>query len=704
MAGSDDRDRLREEFLAEAQEIIESLSRDLLMLDQAQKGDGPIDPDLINEVFRGVHTLKGIAGMFGYHQLGAVAHALEDLLDDVRLGRVQISAEVLDVLFEGVENFGRMLSEDTGSEGDGVNLGQYAVSIDRVAAQSDHAPDPLDSFELDPAVLSVLTEYEEHRLRTNIEQGVHLFRLKVHFSLASIDSALEELKNRAKPLAEIITYLPSMDGSDGDSIDLEVLLASGATLEALAEALGQDSRQLTLVPRSGATPAPPPRQASPTTRPPAMPARDTHAPPAAPPRASADVSLEQRSLRSVANTVRVDIRKLDHLMNLVGELAIIRSAVGRVTDRLRGHPALRKLGLELHRVNRGFERRLEELQDGILDVRMVPLGQLFDKLARIVRQVAREHEKDVHLVVTGAETELDKLIVEELSDPLMHIIRNAIDHGIESPKVREIAGKSSTGTLALNAYQKGNHVLIEIEDDGQGMNEQLLLETAVRKGLLTKDSSTELSREEILNLIFTPGFSTRSQITDTSGRGVGMDVVKTNISRLGGIIDAQSELGTGTKFTITLPVTLAIISALLMRIGGRHYALPITSVQEAISLDPLTLRTVEGREVITLRGSTLPVCRLADLFRLQRTEPAPEKQFVVVSAVGQRRVGFVVDDLDGQQDIVIKPLGPSLQNVRGFAGATDLGDQRVALVLDAPGLLEETLVGLDRTTSLGARA
>ena len=699
MAG-DEGDGLREEFLAEAQEIIEALSRDLLLLDQAQK-EGHVQPDLINEVFRAVHTLKGIAGMFGYHQLGAVAHALEDLLDDLRLGRVDLTQDVLDVLFEGVENFQRLLTTDGDAPTD-ESLGGYAAAIERVSAPESVPTDPLTSFDLDPSVLSVLTEYEEHRLRTNVEQGVHLYRLRVRFSLASIDSSLEELKARAKPVAEIITYLPSMGGGDGDTIDLDVLLASRAGADELKDVLAAGDAELLPVPRKDAGPVGGPAPAPPTVpptghpshpppdvrveRPPPVPAARPH-----PNEGPREMTADQLSLRSVANTVRVDIRKLDHLMNVVGELAIVRSAVARITERIRQRQGLRQLAIELHRVNRGFERHLEELQDGILDVRMVPLGQVFDKLARIVRQVAREHDKDVRLVVTGADTEVDKLIVEELSDPLMHIIRNAIDHGVESPKVRTLADKNPVGTLALNAYQKGNHVVIEVEDDGAGMNEQLLAETAVRRGVLTKEQTEEMSREEMLNLIFTAGFSTRSAITDLSGRGVGMDVVKTNISRLGGVIDVQSELGIGTKFTITLPVTLAIINALLVRVADRVFAVPITAVQEAIVFDPRAVKTVEGREVLTLRGATLPLCRLDQLFGLESDHAHQGKRFVVVSALGHRRMGFVVDTLDGQQDIVIKSLGKSLRNVRGFAGATDLGDQRVALVLDAPGLLEEML-------------
>ncbi len=691
---------VREEFLAEAQELIESLSRDLLLLDQAQK-EGASEPELVNEIFRAVHTLKGIAGMFGYPTLGALAHSLEDLLDALRLGRVPLSQEVLDVLFEGVEGFQRLLSDspDVGQ----FDVDRFVESLGELSATPAPVRDELERYDLDPSVLAVLTEYEEHRLRTNVREGIPLYRLRVRFSLSTIDTHLEDLKRRAKSLAEIITYLPSAGGGEGDDIDLDVLLASKCSFEELREALCDGDAKLSPIPQRDTSPALPEAQSA-TNPPPLSGAIGPMRVPAeapvpadisvasdAPPPEKQELSADHLSLRSVANTVRVDIRKLDHLMNVVGELAIVRSAVSRMTERLRGRPELRQLALEIHRINRGFERRLEELQDGILDVRMVPLGQIFDRLARVVRQFAREHDKEVRLIVTGAETEVDKLIVEELADPLMHLIRNAIDHGLESPKVRELAEKPSVGTLVLNAYQKGRHVVIEVEDDGAGMNPRLLIETAVRKNLLSPEAARELSRAEAHNLIFLPGFSTRSSITDISGRGVGMDVVKTNIARLGGVIDVHSEPGAGTKFTITLPVTLAIISALLVRVAGRPYAIPITSVQEAIVLDERAIRTVEGREVLTLRGATLPLCRLGRLFDLPSPQERPSHRFVVVCAVGARRVGFVVDGLEGQQDVVIKALGKSLSMVRGFAGATDLGDQRVALVLDAPALLEEVL-------------
>ena len=406
--------------------------------------------------------------------------------------------------------------------------------------------------------------------------------------------------------------------------------------------------------------------------------------------ASRRAAAAEMSLRSVSQTVRVDIRKLDRLMTIVGELAIVKTAITRLSDRARTKAAdPRELAMELQRLNRNFDRHLAQMQGGILEVRMVPLGQVFDKLARVVRQISREVGKEVNLVVTGAETEIDKLIVEELSDPLMHMILNAIDHAIEMRAERLRVGKPPVGTIALNAFQKGNHVVLEIEDDGAGMDPKIIVAAAVRRGVVTQEDSVLLSPREVLSLVFMPGFTTREVATDLSGRGVGLDVVKTNISKLGGVVDITSDVGIGTKLTITLPITLAIINVLLVEIAGRLFAVPLANVDEAIVLDTSQLRTIDSREVLTVRGGSLPLCRLSELFGL--ASERRRRDFVVVAQVAGRRLGLVVDELVGQRDIVIKPLGASLKGVRGFAGATELGDQRVALVLDVAALIEEVL-------------
>jgi two-component system chemotaxis sensor kinase CheA len=680
---SDPRDNVQQEFLAEAQELVEALSRDLLLLDEAHHRRERIDPALINEIFRSVHTLKGIAGMFGYKHVGGVAHALEDLLDDLRLGRTSVSQQSLDVLFDSVERFQRLLAlEDPQSADEEPGVQAYIAAVRAVGtAPQEEDGDPLDKYAIDASVLAILTEYEEHRLRACIREGLQLYRLRATFNLTAIDESIESLREVARDDAEIITYLPSMEAGNEETIELVVLLASRVSEADLKAHF--EGRYGTIQPIEQRTHLP--------TLPPRLTSIPSGAPSMVP---QPEEDPNQASLRSVANSVRVDIGKLDHLMNVVAELALVRSAVNRIVDQFKGQTTHRQSVMELDRIGRGFERRLSELRAGILDVRMVPLGQVFGKLARIVRQAAREHDKQVRLVVTGANTEVDKLIVEELTDPLMHLIRNAIDHGIEPSDKRRLAKKPVEGTLALNAYHKGSNVVIEVEDDGGGMNAHTLRDIAVARGLLTPEASQELSRQEMLNLVFLPGLSTTSEITDMSGRGVGMDVVKTNILRMGGMISIASEHGIGTKITITLPITLAIIRALIVDIASRRFALPITAVREAIPYLPREARTIEGREVITLRGETLAICDLARLFGFRRSSRTYGR-FVVVGALGNRELGFVVDQLIGQEDVIIKSLGKSLSSVRGFAGAAELGDHRVALVLDFAALFTEYFEGPD---------
>jgi two-component system, chemotaxis family, sensor kinase CheA len=723
--GRDGGDKAREEFFSEAQELVDGLGRDVVAIDEGLKR-GAIDPELVNDVFRAVHTLKGLAGLFGATRMTGLSHELEDVLDDLRLGRTELNASVLDLLFEAVELYGRILAWEHGAGAEpAAEVEALLVRLGNISQQRAGASTGLVAqYDLDPGLLGVLTEYEEHRLRTNIQAGLSLYRIKVRFALATIDSALDDLKARTRPHGEIITYLPTGSGADVETIELEILMASHASLELLRTAVsGQNigieevKRRSARVSATGAPSAMPPPSNRlselPSAPPPTMvfnalgePGSDVPtgfhdrvslSPPVPlPPEvatAPEDVLTGARdmSLRSVSQTVRVDIRKLDRLMAYVGELAIVRTAIARLAERVRGRPDLRELGIELQRLHRSFDRQLGAMQSGILEVRMVPLGQVFDKLARVVRQISREHDKQVNLVITGAETEIDKLIVEELSDPLMHMIRNAIDHGIESREERIHVGKPPIGTIALNAFQKGNHVVIEVEDDGRGMDPAALLATATRRGIVSASEARELTSREILALAFMPGFTTREVATDLSGRGVGLDVVKTNIGKLGGAVDVASDIGIGTKMTITLPITLAIMSVLLVEVGARLFAIPLANVDEAISLDERLVRSLEGREVLTVRGASLPICRLARLFSIADLGQAGARSFVVIASVGDRRLGFVVDRLVGQEDIVIKALGKSLKGVRGFAGATELGDQRMALVLDAGSLIEEVL-------------
>jgi two-component system, chemotaxis family, sensor kinase CheA len=705
---SESGERAKEEFFSEGQELVEVLSRSLLSLDEAL-ADERDEPGLVNEAFRAVHTLKSLAGIFGAKALAALSHRLEDALDEVRLGRLLLTRELLDVLFHAVEMYWQLLAHEREPSGgaapdvDGVLERLARIRPDNSSAKLEQ------QLDFDTSLLSVLTEYEEHRLRISVAAGLELFKVRVRFDLATIDKDLEEIKSKAKPLGEVITYLPTGEMASADAIELDLLMASGSGLEELTEVLGGANTsiepilrrqgkavQISIAPNNKLTPLP--TATFPDTTQVLSAASVAAEIDAA--RNSLPIPAAKLGMRSVSRSVRVDIRKLDLLMNAVGELAIVKSALARIGEQVRADGD-RRLGSELQRLQRSFDRRLLELQEGILEVRMVPLSQMFERLTRVVRQISRDVGKDIRFVVTGGETEIDKLIVEELSDPLMHIVRNAIDHGIEGVERRLSMGKPRAGTIALNAYQKGNHVVVEVEDDGGGVNAKFLVERAVSLGKLSMEDARQLTRKDVLALMFLPGLSTRDQANDFSGRGVGMDVVKTNIGRLGGVIDLESEVNIGTKITVTLPITLAIVSALLVHVAGRLYALPLNAVSEAMVLDHQAIRVVDGKEVQSLRGASLPLCYLRRLFRLSHARE-PSKEFVVVATIGSRRLGLVVDELLGQQNIVIKALGATLCDVRGFSGATELGDQRLALVLDVASIIEEVLSGTESSLTRGA--
>ncbi|MEY2937347.1 MAG: hypothetical protein RL033_8096, partial [Pseudomonadota bacterium] len=597
-------DKARAEFLSEAQELVENLSRNLLSLEQGRAGGGRIDPEHLNEAFRSVHTLKSLSGLFGDKHMSQLSHRLEDLLDDLRLGRQNLSDAVLDLLFTSVDVYWQILTSNDAQEVRGVQ--EILDRLEKLAPATTSESGDLESYEIDSGLLAVLTEYEEHRLLVSVKQGLELYLVRVQFELVTLDKALTEIKDKAKPFGEVITYLPAGEATSPEVIELDLLLASGSALPEIEAALAgprssvrQILRKKRLTRSSKALPRPlpsRPRNAthtppdSPATTMPGSGADGTEAPPA-------DIATGGGLLRSVSQTVRVDIHKLDELMNVVGKLAVLRGGLSELTDNARseGH---RRLASQLWQLSHKFERSLRELQSGILEVRMVPLAQVFERLTRIVRKTGRDLNKDVRLVVTGAETEIDKLIVEELSDPLMHIIRNAIDHGIEDAEERKRIGKPTVGTIALNAFQKGNHVVIEAEDDGRGLNSDSLLDRAIQLGAIAEHEAKELSRADALNLVFLPGLSTREKASAVSGRGVGMDVVKTNIAKLGGSIELESEPVIGTKITLTLPLTRAIVTALLVQVGEGMFAIPLTSITEVNALHDSQIRMIDTTEVL----------------------------------------------------------------------------------------------------------
>ncbi|KIH77366.1 CheA signal transduction histidine kinase [Geoalkalibacter ferrihydriticus] len=664
------------EFLGEAEEILENLSADLMELGETIEG-GDTNPDLLNSIFRGAHSLKGLSGMFGFVDIADLSHQLESVLDGLRLGKLPLEQVLVETLFEALEILGRLVHGKGESADYTIDVGPVVKSLEgMLKGDGEQGRDnPFAALDIDPLVLDVLTEYEEHRLLENMKKGRNLFRVLACFQLTTFDTDLAEVTELLKKDGEVISTLPSSDGGSDDAIAFQILVGSPLSLDELCALVAREGLSVEGIGTKGKKP-----EVSAAL----PPARQTSVEPAA------KKGDSTASMRSISRMVRVDIDKLDLLMNIVGELVIAKGTIGELSDRLKleGHG----LGSDLVKATRILERRLSELQKGVMEVRMVPISQLFDKMARVVRRMAGDVGKKIVLDIRGAETELDKLITEDLSDPLLHIIRNAIDHGIELPETRLAAGKPENGHIGLYAVQKGNHVVIEIHDDGRGIDGEKVRRKAIERGLI--DESADLSQEEVFELILLPGFSTADKVSELSGRGVGMDVVKNNISALSGMIEISSRLGEGTTMVITLPITLAIIKALIIRVMDKEFAIPITSVMETLMVERTSVRTIEGREVIELRQSTLPLLRLAKLFNYQPVaDDGKGPFFVVVVGMAEKRMGLVVDELLGQQDVVIKPLGNILSLVRGFAGAAELGNRKTILVLDVGSLMSESLRG-----------
>ena len=714
------------EFIAEAQEVIETFSRNLLEL-EAQSRSGSTDPDILNAAFRAVHSLKGLAGLFGATGIGGLSHALEETLDALRLGKIELSRDVLDVLFEGVELFGRLLDPKDHEHAEQALLPAFLERLAVITKPKAPVGEVKDNLDwIDEGIRVQLSEYEEHRLRENLRKGRSLYRIHAAFDILAIDVGIEALKEKLKAHGEVITYLPSVDGFSDDSIELDILFGSSSGYSEVSSLLADEEKVSVHKLQPGGASEPAAVVVTPTAAPePVMPI--TPVEPAVTPSPSGDgggiieppepPSPEEPrsggggggsgnsggvdvSLRSLSQTVRVDLRRLDVLMNLVGELGVVQANLQSVFSDVRQLGGAADVSRELQIQIRDMERKLALLQQGILDVRMVPIEQVFDKLARVVRKLSRQLDKEIRLNISGRETVLDKLIVEELSDPLMHMIRNCMDHGIEQPDERVAAGKPRAGKVDLRAFQKGNRVVIEVEDDGGGIDWRRIREVGIERGVISNDDAAGMSQQEIINLIFAPGFSTRAQASEVSGRGVGMDVVRTNIAKLSGMIEVTTEVGRGTRFSITLPVTLAIIQALVIQSSGHTFCIPLNSVLESIMVETREIATVEGHEVITLRERTLPLVPLAQLFNLPvpRETRALQRVYVVVVGLAQHRVGLVVDELLGQQDVVIKPLGSALRNIPGIAGATELGANRTVLLLDVGRLVDE---GIHQAESSG---
>ncbi len=655
------------DFVAEAEEILDGLDQCLLQVDSAEDKT-QVKPEVVNALFRGAHTLKGISGVAGLDKISKLSHTLEEMLDRLRLGKLFLSENVITTLMEGVETL-RQLVWSAQTRGDeGVDLQPLFEKIEQAVSSKSPSPskNPLEQMGISPDLLKVLTEYETHRLMENIKQGRRIVEVKAHFDLQSFDRDLSQMMSQAQKLGEVITTLPSSGLSPDKGIEFNIVLGIDGALEGVKAQLPTDRVTVREIGH-----------------------RPTSAEPVATV-AQGQTELAAR-VKSLSQSIRVDITKLDSLLNVVGELVLNKAVIHQIGKEMMQTQGLVGSVAELFKASQDLDRRVTELQEGLIEIRMVPVGQIFERLTLAVRKLSRELGKEVNLLISGEETTLDKSMVEAVADPLLHLIRNALDHGIEPKEKRNMAGKPEMGTIHLSAIQRGNTVAIEVLDDGRGIDPEKVYEMAIQKGIAEKGKT--YSQNELLNFLFLPGFSTASRVTEVSGRGVGLDVVSKNIARLNGMVDIETTPGKGTKFIITLPITMVIIKALIIGVGGELYAIPLNAVSESLMIDRREIKTVEQREVVQLRNHTLSLLHISDIFSLPPAEKQEERLYVIVVGLAEKRIGLVVDSIEGQQEIVIKSIGETLRSVPGIAGATELGNRQVILVLDVGALIEAATRG-----------
>jgi two-component system chemotaxis sensor kinase CheA len=660
-------DRAREEFTSEAEELLDTLSRDLVDFESQGKN---VRPELVNKIFREVHSLKGLAGMLGFTEISELSHSLEDMLDRLRMGKIEISKGLIDLLYDSVDSLNRLvISINDPSVSGLVDMTDLISRIHHVVTNqsAQKHDDPFAELTLDEQTKKSLTEYEEHRLLENVRAGKYILSLEVTFDFSDFDEKLRAITAALADGGEVISTLPAIPSGQITGIAFRLLYGSVLDADAV-QLLAPEAKIVSL------------RKSEPSA--PGVVSGAEAIAPFVP-----DAPEEELSLRSLSQTVRVDIAKLDHVMNIVGELIIEKTQLETLTRALATQQA-RMAAHELGKISRNLDRKLNELQKSVIEIRMVPVGQIYSKLSRTVRKLARELHKEIELILRGEDTELDKMLVEELTDPLMHIIRNALDHGIESAEERRAAGKDPMGHVTLNAYQQGNSVVLDVKDDGRGIDPENIRRVAVNRGLVGEKEVVDQQRA--YELMFTAGFSTAATVSEISGRGVGLDVVKKNIQDLKGTIEVISKVGQGTTFRISLPITLAIIQALVVEAGGDKFAIPLTSVEESLRIYSRDIRTVERREVFTLRDFTLPLLRLADAFHLNDDhDHGPDtKWFVVVTRAGEKTVGILVNALVRQQEVVIKSIGERLKTIPGIAGATEIGESEIVLVVDVGSLID----------------
>ncbi len=617
----DEMQEIIDDFMVEADELVNSLDTNLVTLEES-----PGDLDLLNEIFRAAHTIKGTSGFLGFDAIMSLTHKMEDVLNKLRKNELQVNTKIMDVLLESVDSLKTLLEDVTTQSGIERDFEPLKALLTAITEGKDVADLPADNAEPDESA-------DNKSERPANEEGLP--------TIEEIKAQIEA-EERQNKMQEMLNQEDSQPDSETMSAPVEDIPTA-----------------------TGSVPQTPASQ---------------------PPKDAMGKSLRMGKDKE---TIRVDVSRLDNLMNLMGELVLGRNSLLQTTNMFsKQHEDLGGVD-DLNRAGTQINFITTEIQLAVMKMRMLPVGKVFTKFPRMVRDLARESGKKINLQLFGEETELDKTVIEAIGDPLVHLIRNSCDHGIESGELRSMRNKTNVGTIKLGATQEGSNIVISIEDDGKGLDVDAIRDKAVERGLATQDEAGRLSDKEIFRFIFQPGFSTAKQITDVSGRGVGMDVVKTNIEKLKGLIDIESEIGVGTTILIKLPLTLAILQGLLIVSENETYVVPLASVLETLRVSPTEIDSVNGKDVITLRDGVLPIVNLNHILKGRHSQKyISEKPYVVVVGLGEKRLGLVVDELLGQEEVVIKSMGHMLGETKGLAGATILGDGRVRLIVDLIGLFE----------------
>lgn len=684
-------------FLDETKEHLQNLNTQILALEQDSE-----NMDTINEIFRAAHSLKGMAGTMGYKRMQTLTHDMENVFSEVRTGNIKVNASMIDTLFQCLDALEEYLSiiQESADEGDNDNeplikelnriLNDKGGEEKKEDVQTEEAP-VKEAPTLNTHWTNVECKPEDRQqIMEAKEKGKNIYGITVIVQEACLLKAARAFLvfKAIEEIGEVITTHPSSQDIEDEKFELDfsLIVASEHQLDELldavkkvseiADAMG-DIYVLEEEPKAEEPETTVPAVAQ-TTQPEVL--KKSESPKAAEKPAVKQPEKKTAAKQQMNRTVRVDIEKLDVLMNLVSELIIAKnSLVSSAT------------GTEQ---NTGFNEQIEYLEsvttnlhESVMKVRMVPIESVVNKFPRMIRDLSKKLNKQMELYMTGEETELDRTVVDEIGDPLMHLLRNSADHGLESTETRIARGKSPVGSIFLDAYQDGNNVVIEVRDDGNGIDADSVRMKAVERELMTEEQAAAASDEDIIACLFEPGFSTAKQVSDVSGRGVGLDVVKSKIEALSGEVEVKTRLGEGSTFIIRLPLTLAIIQALMVVVGGEKYAISLGGIQTIEDVDPKEVKTVQSKEVIHLRGSVIPLIRLEEVLDIESKRDPDENLVVVIVKKGDKLAGLVIDELIGQQEIVIKSMGKYINKCKFISGATILGDGEIALILDANALI-----------------